>query len=105
MRRELSTQMKTNLKTIVCAVAIGLTSANSALADTRHDPAMVVADAVVVRPLCLVATIVGSVFFVVALPVAATSGSIHRAADALVVGPANATFKRPLGDFDDLVDY
>jgi hypothetical protein len=62
----------------------------------------VAADALVVRPACLVATVVGSVVFVVALPWAAASGSIKRTANTLVVAPANATFSRPMGDMDAL---
>ena len=74
-------------------------------AGTRADPAMVVADAIVVRPACFVATIVGSAFFVVSLPIAVASKSVHQTADALVVGPAKATFTRPLGDLEALVDF
>ena len=62
------------------------------------------ADALVVRPVCLVATVIGSAVFVVALPWAAASGSIKKAAHALVVRPAAATFTRPLGDMDALMD-
>jgi hypothetical protein len=63
------------------------------------------ADAIVVRPACLVATIVGSAVFVVALPAAAISGSVKKAANTLVVKPANATFTRPLGDMEALKEY
>jgi hypothetical protein len=65
----------------------------------------VAADAIVVRPACLVATAVGSVVFVVALPWAALSKSVKKTADALVVKPANATFTRPMGDVDALKEY
>jgi hypothetical protein len=65
----------------------------------------VAADALVVRPACLVATVVGSAVFLVALPVAAISKSVKKTADALVVKPANATFTRPMGDMDALKDY
>jgi len=97
--------MKTKLITIICAVTVCMASTTSTFAETTPDPAMIVADAVIVRPCCFVATIVGSVFFVVSLPVAATSGSVRRAAHALVVGPAKATFTRPLGDLEELMDY
>jgi len=97
--------MKTKLITIVCAGTFCVASTTSTYAETTPDPAMVVADAVIVRPCCFVATIVGSVFFLVSLPVAATSGSVRRAAHVLVVGPAKATFTRPLGDLEDLMDY
>jgi hypothetical protein len=58
----------------------------------------------VVRPACLLATVVGSAVFVVALPWAAVSKSVKRTAHALVVTPANATFTRSLGDMDALKD-
>jgi len=102
---EYENTMKTKLITIVCAVTLCMASTTSTFAETTPDPAMVVADAVIVRPLCFVATVVGSVFFVVSLPVAATSRSVRRAANALVVGPAKATFTRPLGDLEDLMEY
>ncbi len=70
-----------------------------------EDEVAVVTDALVARPACLVATVVGSVIFVVALPVAATSGSIDSTADVLVKRPAWATFKRPLGDFTFANEY
>ena len=62
------------------------------------------ADALVVRPACLVATVVGSAVFVVALPAAAISKSVKKTADTLVVKPAKATFTRPLGDMEALMD-
>ena len=97
--------MKTKLITILSVLAFCLAAANSTFAGTRADPAMVVADAIVVRPACFVATIVGSVFFVVSLPIAVASKSVHQTSDALVVGPAKATFTRPLGDLEALVDF
>jgi hypothetical protein len=49
-----------------------------------------------------VATLLGTAVFIVALPVAAISGSIKQTADTLVVTPAQATFTRPIGDFSTL---
>lgn len=98
--------MKRKIITIVCVAIVGLNSAMPALAYTKSnttyyasDPTAVAADALLGRPLCLVATVLGSVVFVVSLPVAATSHSVKPAARALVLTPAWATFKRPLGDF------
>jgi hypothetical protein len=48
--------------------------------------------------------VLGSALFVVALPVAAISRSIPHTAKVLVVQPAKATFSRPIGDMDDLID-
>jgi hypothetical protein len=61
-----------------------------------------VGDVLVVRPACFLATIIGSAIFVISLPVAASSHSIHKAAHTFVVRPARATFTRPLGDLEDL---
>src|SRR5262245_8167913 len=87
--------MKTRIVTMVCVLAFLLAGVRSSLASDRSDPAIVATDAIIVRPVCFVATLIGSVFFVVALPVAATSGTVHRTADVLVAGPARATFTRP----------
>ena len=58
----------------------------------------------VIRPACLVATVLGSAVFIVALPAATISKSVKQTADTLVVKPANATFTRPLGNMDALMD-
>lgn len=58
-----------------------------------------VVDAVVMRPLGLAATIVGTVLTVVALPFTIPSGSVESSARELIVKPAEYTFQRPLGDF------
>ena len=97
--------MRAKLITCICVLAVGLGSAAASSSSDNADPLEVAADAVLVRPACLVATVVGSALFVVALPWAAASKSIKKTADALVVKPANATFKRPMGDMDALMDY
>lgn len=60
-----------------------------------------VLDVVVLRPLGLVATVLGTALTVVALPFTIPSGSVGASAHALIVRPAEYTFKRPLGDFSD----
>jgi hypothetical protein len=97
--------MKAKLVTTICVLAIGLGCAVSSSAQENGGPMEVAADAIVVRPACLVATVVGSAVFVLALPWAAASNSVKKAADALVMKPANATFKRRMGDMDALKDY
>lgn len=57
------------------------------------------ADAVLVRPLGIVATVLGGALFVVSLPFSALGGNTKEAADRLVVDPAKFTFARPLGKF------
>ena len=95
--------MKAKLTTAICVLAIGLGSVASGRASENSGPLTVTVDALVVRPGCLVATVLGSAVFVVALPVAAISKSVKKTAATLVVKPANATFTRPLGDMDDLL--
>ncbi len=56
-------------------------------------------DFVVLRPVGLVATAIGSVFFVVSSPFAALGGNMDTATEKLVKDPAAFTFKRPLGQF------
>ena len=96
--------MKAKLVTTICVLAIGLGSVASSAASESSGPLTVATDAVVIRPACLVATAIGSVFFVVSLPVAALSKSVKKTANTLVVKPANATFTRPLGDMDALTE-
>lgn len=57
-------------------------------------------DLVLIRPASLVATAVGTVFFVVALPFSIMGGNTDDAARNLVLKPAKTTFVRPLGEFD-----
>jgi hypothetical protein len=56
-----------------------------------------IADLLLARPAGIVATAVGTVFFVVSLPFTVPTGSVEAAADQLVVKPAQYTFARPLG--------
>jgi hypothetical protein len=94
--------MRTRLLGLAVAVFLtfGGTMAQASFSD--GSPEAVTADVLLVRPFCLVATIVGSAVFVVSLPAAAISKSTDKAADALVKGPAKATFTRPVGDFSAL---
>ena len=93
--------MKAKLATTVCVLAIGLGSVTSSSAG-QSGPMEMAADAIIVRPACIVATVVGSAVFVVSLPFAVPAKSVKKAASALVVKPANAAFTRPLGDMDAL---
>ena len=59
-----------------------------------------VLDLLILRPLGLLTTGVGSVAFVASLPFTLPSGSAGEAACVLVKDPLAYTFTRPLGDFD-----
>jgi hypothetical protein len=98
--------MKTKLfTTIVCVLALLLSMASPAFATSDTDATSVVVDAVLARPISFALTLIGSVVFVVSLPVAVPSGSVGKAAQTLVVNPAKDTFTRPLGDFEGFLDY
>jgi len=97
--------MKTKLITAVCVTALLLGSASTSFASEDDGAVEVMADTIVVRPCCFVATLIGSVFFVLSLPVATMSKSVKKTARTLVVTPAKATFTRPLGDLDALMEY
>jgi hypothetical protein len=94
--------MKTKLFTVLLVVAFVLAFPGKVAAPPEDSGTAMVMDVLVARPLCFAATAIGSVFFVVSLPIAASTKSIKRSAHALVVTPAKATFTRPLGDFDSL---
>ena len=97
-------EMRAKLLTGICVLAIGFGSVASSSASENGGPMEMAADAIVVRPACLVATVVGSAVFVLAWPWAAASHTVKKTADTLVVKPANATFSRPLGDMTALRD-
>ena len=56
-------------------------------------------DGLVVRPISLVATVVGAVAFVITLPFSASGGNVDEAREKLVVRPGAYTFSRCLGCF------
>lgn len=93
--------MKTKILIVLCALMMGMSGMSPARASVDNS-LDVVGDLALVRPGCFLVTILGSVVFVVALPIAACSHSVKSTADTLVVHPANATFTRPLGDFSTL---
>ena len=57
-------------------------------------------DLALVRPVGIIATAVGCVFFVVSSPFSALGGNIDAASEKLIKDPAAYTFKRPLGEFE-----
>jgi hypothetical protein len=56
-------------------------------------------DFILLRPIGIVATILGTSVFVVSLPFSAAGGNSKEAYQKMMVEPASYTFKRPLGDF------
>lgn len=66
--------------------------------DEKSGDAMA-ADLLLVRPVGIAASLLGSVFFIVSLPFSAMGGNTEEAYQKLVADPARHTFKRPLGEF------
>ena len=60
----------------------------------------ILVDGFILRPVGVLATIVGSVAFVVTLPFSIPTGSVNKAAQKLVVDPAKYTFVRPMGQIE-----
>ena len=55
-------------------------------------------DFVLVRPLGIIATTVGTCFFIVSLPFSLLGGNTKDAYQKMIAEPVKYTFKRPLGD-------
>ncbi len=87
---------------IVCTL---LLAPFNAMADSPADEddqvtaGKMVADALVVRPLGIVALIAGTAVFIVSLPFSALGGNTDKAFEHMMVKPAKFTFQRPLGEF------
>ena len=60
----------------------------------------ILVDGLLLRPAGMLATLVGSVAFVVTLPFSIPTRSVDKAAQKLVVDPARYTFVRPLGQVE-----
>ena len=56
------------------------------------------ADLVVLRPMGIIATAVGSLVYVISLPFSLSGGNQDEAFQKLVADPAKYTFERPLGE-------
>ncbi len=54
-------------------------------------------DGLVVRPVTFVATVVGTVVWIITLPFSAAGGNVGQAREKLIDGPAAYTFTRCLG--------
>jgi hypothetical protein len=83
----------------------------SQAAEIKESPsaAAMVFDGIIVRPITLVATVIGGALWIVTLPFSLLGGNAGEAGETLVLEPAAATFLRCLGctnngrkiEFDD----
>lgn len=94
--------MHMKLRTMMTAICLFMMSlsTNVSMASTieeRPSGAEMVADVILVRPLMLIATMVGTGAYVVSLPATLLGGNSEEAGKKLVVTPFKATFLRCLG--------
>ena len=78
------------------------TSSTPALADSSDRAFDATVDIILVRPISLAATVVGTAVFIVSLPFSIPSKSVGATAKALVADPFNFTFTRPVGVFNEM---
>lgn len=95
------------LAAFAMTVTIGLSlfsgSLGAASNDFKDQPTAgeMFGDAVVVRPLTLLASAVGAAAWVVSLPFSIAGGNAGETGRALVLDPLEYTFVRPIGDMSD----
>jgi hypothetical protein len=59
-----------------------------------------VTDTVIVRPLGIAASVIGTVFFIISLPFSIPGGNTQVACKKLIAEPLQYTWTRPLGEFN-----
>jgi len=85
---------------LACFFALSAGNVSGVFPEERPGAFAMVID-VPIRIFSLGLAMVGTSFFIVALPFALSSGSTGDAWDALVAEPFQFTFTRPLGKFDE----
>ena len=94
--------LKSTFRSLVVAMSVALFAAAPIVAQAqtvtdRPTGLEMGADAVMVRPLTLVATVIGAGLFIVSLPFSALGGNVGEAGSTLVGTPFKSTFLRCLG--------
>ena len=90
--------MKKLKVTILIVICIFMTSVPAFGNDQAFETTV---DILLVRPVSLAATVVGTAVFIVSLPFSIPSKSVGATAQTLVVEPFNYTFTRPIGQFSE----
>lgn len=97
MKRVFANASRTLLATLMAALLLMPSVSAAKNTDEQPSAGAMVADAIVARPLLLVATVAGAGLYVVSLPFSLLGGNAVEAGQTLVVGPAKNTFVRCLG--------
>lgn len=82
---------------VLGCLPLALQASDIERARSRPSAEAMVVDGLIVRPLTLAGTIVGTGIFIVTLPFSAMGGNVEEAGNALVMEPARATFGPCLG--------
>ena len=94
----LSSQLKSGIMILAAMFMFSLPMhAQAQQIDETPSAAAMAFDGLIVRPLTLVATAIGTVIWVATLPFSVLGGNAGEAAEVLVLTPAKATFIRCLG--------
>lgn len=93
---------KKSLAIVIISILLVAPFASNALAVeyvVKKEPSggMMMLDLAVIRPFSILATAVGSVFYLASLPFSLSGGNADEAGQELVAKPAAYTFTRPLG--------
>jgi len=98
MTRKLTRILTTVLKTMMVASLLSFSAiGHASTLDESPSALAMTTDALIVRPLLLATTIVGSAVYLASLPFSLLGGNTAEAGEVLVAGPARATFMRCLG--------
>lgn len=94
--------MESRISKIIFAICLSLVMIvpRISMADTIEEKPSALAmagDLAIARPFLAVVTLLGTATYIVSLPFTLAGGNSEEAAEALVVGPARATFVRCLG--------
>ncbi|OUS27302.1 hypothetical protein A9Q99_14910 [Gammaproteobacteria bacterium 45_16_T64] len=96
--RGLNKTIRAKLLTIVVMIITALPSIAMAESITERPSGVeMTADLILVRPLMLGATVIGTALFVISSPFSALGGNFKEAASTLVATPFKSTFMRCLG--------
>jgi len=85
-----------------CATSLVHAAEDSYMVKDRGDVSAeaIIVDGLVLKPAGVMATLLGTMVFVVTLPFSLPTKSVDKAAQKLVVDPAKYTFVRPLGQVE-----
>ena len=89
--------MKKNIKSLVLAMSILAFFSWVTPVRASDDAGFMAVDALLLRPLGIVAIVIGTALFIVSSPFSVMTGTLGDSADSFIMEPIRFTFKRPFG--------